>query len=466
LRVQVILSWETLLSLHGSNLSSTPDTFPRRSFKSRAKNDLRVSPSRFTATFFLLFSMLMPSQVNFYVWGDTGKLTPGRIAILVLLVPALSQFMRRVRRSTTADFFAAVCAAWMVFSRFAEDGLQPSAVAEAQEFFGGYLVARGLYCSRSALEGFYRALKIIVVALVVLSIMDPLFHTNIIFHVQTPQERFGLIRATAVFDGAEMNGAFFAAVAPIFLYSERNLIGRSGWTGLSLFGCLLAISSGPMLSFVIVLVAFCFDNLMGRFQWRWKALTTAFTFGIAFLFGVAEKPVSWIVTHLTLDPASGYFRMYVFDYMFELIRLNPIVGIGFGPTLASGDSDNFFAGVSVDCTWIVYALRFGIPMICFLLLTMLASFLRFRSRQDPSRIDVELNRLGTGYTLAIVSFALTGLTVHIFHSNWVLWGILTGIRASIKEIAGGGDTRVSHEASVRRTGNPSSSSSAFTRDAR
>jgi hypothetical protein len=83
-------------------------------------------------------------------------------------------------------------------------------------------------------------------------------------------------------------------------------------------------------------------------------------------------------------------------------------------------------------------------MICFLLLTMLASFSRFGSRQDPARIDVELNRLGTGYTLAIVSLALTGLTVHIFHSNWVFWGILTGIRASIKEIAGEGDARVSH----------------------
>jgi hypothetical protein len=433
-----------LLSLRGSNLSSTPDGFRRRSLESRTKNNLRISPSRVTATFFLLFSMLMPSQVIVHVAGDTGKFTPGRAAIFVLLVPALSQFMRRGRHSTAADFFAAVCAAWMILSRFPEDGLEPSAVAEVIEFFGGYLVARGLYCNRSALEGFHRVLKVIVPALVMLSLMDPLFHTNIIWHVQTPQERFGLIRATSVFDGAEMNGAFFAAVGPIFLYSERSPIGRIGWTGLSLFGCLLAISSGPLLSFIIVLAAYFFDSLMGQFQWRWKALTTAFSFGIVVLFAVAEKPLSWIVTHLTLDPASGYFRMYVFDYMFELIRLNPIVGIGFGPTLASGGGDSFFAGVSVDCTWIVYALRFGIPMICFLLLTMLASFSRFGSRQDPARIDVELNRLGTGYTLAIVSLALTGLTVHIFHSNWVFWGILTGIRASIKEIAGEGDARVSH----------------------
>ena len=46
-----------------------------------------------------------------------------------------------------------------------------------------------------------------------------------------------------------------------------------------------------------------------------------------------------------------------------------------------------------------------------------------------------MRRMGTGFTLAIVSLALTGLTVHIFHTNWMFWGSLVGIRGSIKELA-------------------------------
>jgi hypothetical protein len=381
------------------------------------------------ATFFLFIAILMPSQVNVHLWGDSGKFTPGRIAILILLVPAISQFMRPGRHVISADFFAIMTAAWMILSRLPTDGLNSSAVAELIEFFGAYLLARGLYWGPLRLHAFYQVLKVIVPGLVILSTLDPLFHTNIIWHGQTPQERLGLIRAASVFDGAEVNGAFFAAVAPIFLYSEASRMGRLRWTSLCFFGCLLTLSSGPLLSFLVVLAVYLFDNLMGRSPWRWKALITLIAALIAAIFAFTGKPVSWIVQHLTFDPQSSYFRLYMFDFAFGQIGSSPIFGVGFD--YAGFEGDDFLTKASVDNTWIVYAVRFGIPMISLLFITMITSFARFKAPQRFLRIAG--NRVGTGYTLAIVSIALTGLTVHIFHTDWVFWGLLTGIRGTIKE---------------------------------
>jgi hypothetical protein len=378
------------------------------------------------ATFFLLIAILMPSQVNFYLWGESAKMTPGRIAIMLLLFPAISKLRQRYRHFASADFFAFATGAWMIGSRLRDDGLSPSAVAEVMEFLGGYVVARGLYWEINALQTFIRVLKVIVVGVLLVSIMDPLFATNVIWHVQTPQERLGLIRATAMFDGAEMDGAFFAATAPILLYWERTGMMRAYWGGLCSFGCLLSISSGPLLSLIIVISVYNYDSLMKQYSWRWFPLIGIIFAMLMVLFGLAERPMSWIVSHLTFDPLSSYFRMYIFENMFQIIRSSPIIGIGFAPT-----GEGFLAGVSVDCTWIVYAMRFGIPMIVLFLLTIIMSIAGKGNRLTA--LPVRVSALRTGFSLAVISFGLTGLTVHIFHTNWVLWAIYLGITANLKE---------------------------------
>lgn len=384
------------------------------------------------AAWLILVTIIMPSQVNIYLWGETGKFTPGRLAIVFLLLPAVSKLLEKGRHVIASDIFIVALSIWMVGSRIPQDGLNPSAVAETIEFCGAYIVARGYFFGPPALITFTQVLKVIIVFLALLSILDPLLDTNVIWHQQPPQYRLGVVRAASMFDGAEMNGAFFAACAPVFLYSERNNLKRSIWVALCLFGCVLALSSGPLLSFIVILAVYYYDKSLNQFHWRWKAFGSAIA---GFLIAVqvfAQHPISWIVSHLTLDPQTGFFRLYVFDHMIDLIASSPIVGIGFGPI---GSDENFFSHVSVDSTYIVYAMRFGIPMLVFLSLANFSSFLRYSSKSNNAIADPFVTRVGTGFTLAFMSLALTGLTVHIFHTNWMFWGLLVGIRGSIKEFS-------------------------------
>ena len=352
-----------------AGVGSISRTFHPRSTSQSARPSGRNS-GRFAAWLFL-GTIIFPSQVNIYLWGETGKFTVGRLAIVLLFVPALIKLFGKTRHAITSDLVILALGIWMIAARFPQDGLSPSAVAEAIEFCGAYAVARGYFFDQVGTRSFIQVLKIVVIFLAFLSILDPLLGTNIVWHQQTPQYRLGLVRASSLFDGAELNGAFFAASIPLFLYSERTAGARILWAGFCAFGCALSISSGPLLSLLVVIAAYFYDMLLREYKWRWKVLVGSITAVTIAFFTIAKNPLSWIVSHLTLDPASGYFRMYVFDYMFEVISSSPVVGIGFGPT---STGDDFLAHVSVDCTYIVYTMRFGIPMLFLFLLAIISSF--------------------------------------------------------------------------------------------
>jgi hypothetical protein len=363
-----------------------------------------------------------------FLSGEGVKFTPGRTAIVLFFVPALSKLLRKGRHLVIADVFAFATSAWMVGSRIPSDGLNSSAVAEMLEFFGAYIVARGFFFGRPALETFIQALKSIAVVLIALSVMDPLLGTNVITHPMYPQERFGIIRATSVFEVAELYGTFCTSVAAILIYSEHNQIRRLLWTGLCLLGCILSLSTAPIMAFAIVLTVYTYDRLMGRFYWRWRVFVLVAIGLITVFFVSANNPVGWLVSHLTLDPSTGYFREYIFDLVYYQISLSPMTGYGFGPA----GEDDFLAHASVDNAWLVYALRFGLPMIIFFLLTNIESFVRV-GRTTVRMKDSYMNRIGTGFTLAVVSLSLIACTVHVYHTMWMFWAVCLGIRASIKE---------------------------------
>jgi O-antigen ligase len=142
------------------------------------------------------------------------------------------------------------------------------------------------------------------------------------------------------------------------------------------------------------------------------------------------NPTSWIVSHLTLDPGTGYFRLYVFDYYYDMIALKPIWGWGFADTI--GD-DDFLGKTTLDNVWLVCAVRFGIPIIVLLLMTNIGTFYRSAPRIEGGAADPYINSLGTGFTASIICFCIIGLTVHYWNAIWILWGVCLGVRAAIKE---------------------------------
>jgi O-antigen ligase len=194
-------------------------------------------------------------------------------------------------------------------------------------------------------------------------------------------------------------------------------------------GCILSLSSGPILAFAIIISTYVCDLLLGRYSWRWKLVGAILALFLLVLSIVTERPVSWILSHLTLDASTGYFRLYVFQYIYQQINESPLVGYGFG---SIGD-DEFLSNVTVDCVWLVNAMRYGFPMVVLFFLANLTAYTSLISSGRRRGTDPFVAKAATGFTLTITAFMLVGITVHFWNATWMFWAVCIGIRGSIKE---------------------------------
>jgi hypothetical protein len=382
-----------------------------------------------------LIGLIIPAaEVQIFIGG--AKLTVGRLCIVLLLLPAIFALLERNRRLLLSDFFASATAIWIVVAAVYTDGTESlsSAAAEGIEFFGGYLVARAFFFGPVALRKFLSVLKVLAFASIVLAVADNVTGRLIthdtfasILHVDPVkyQDRMGIVRATSTFDHAILFGTFCAVVAAMLLYSETNVMRRIFWVGLCLFGAILSLSSSSLMAFAIMLATYTYGALTRQFPWRWWACWIVFTAFVLVVMVVTNDPLGWILSHLTLEPESGYFRLLEWNTAFYQISLSPWTGFAFFDF-------GFVELQSVDCVWLALSLRFGLPTIVFLVLANVTSLLPIK-RSDDRDGDSFMARMRTAFSLILVLFMFVGLTVHYWNYMWIFWGICVGIRASLRE---------------------------------
>jgi hypothetical protein len=368
--------------------------------------------------------------------------TPGRFVALLFLAPALGILLKRGRNRVASDFYAVALAAWIFVSSLLNGGFRPYVGAEALEFLGAYLVGRAFVFGPSNLRTFVKALWRITIILVALALLDILTRRNFTLDFfgipHYPQERSGLVRAASVFEDAEHYGTFCAAAAAIFFYSELG-IRRVLYVSLCFLGCAFSLSSGPYMGLAIVTATFFYDRVLKQYSWRWKALTITISGFLIVVFLISDHPIAWVLGHLTLDPQTGWFRLGTWQYALPLIELSPFTGYGLTRLGDSTDAQLFLW--SVDCVWLVVALRYGLPAVVLLVLTMYSAILR---RRRISTFRPGTYFMATGFSLAIVAMGFVGLTVHFWDAIWLFLSLCIGIRASLGEYE--------HRATIRLDG--------------
>lgn len=393
-----------------------------------------VSP---LAAWLMLIGALVPEAA---LRMDVGaKLTAGRIGILLLLIPAVISLTRNTRRLVLSDFFACATAAWMLGAAtyVGWESSLSSAAAVCLEFVGGYFVARGLLYGTAAIDTFVRVLKIVAATAILLGFSETLsgrLIVNEIFVWLSGNPRLvgaeyrldSVVRATSTFDHPILFGAFCTFAGVIFLFSERTTGSRVRWSISCFLGCLSSLSSAPLLSFFVGVGVRAYDQILKQFAWRWIAFCSVMTAAIIVIFLVANHPIGWMISYLTFDPESGYFRMLIWDNALSRIADQPLSGYGFNPL------EDDILDRTVDSVWLVLALRFGVPVIALVTLTNIAAFMPGKMPRNVAT-DAHTARLRSGFTVILVLFALMGLTVHYWNYMWIFWGLCIGIRACLRE---------------------------------
>jgi hypothetical protein len=396
------------------------------------------SPSSF-ATWLFLVAVFLPAGMTVSI--ADFKFTPGRIAIILLLLPAVFLLFRRTRRFTASDVCVVAASVWMVGAQVwaARYDSISSSMAVALEFAGAYIVSRAYFFGRPALHCFVQVLKVLATLIIACAALEYLSSDYLITNSVAaiwgapPAEadfRNGLLRARSTFPHAILYGTFCATAGAIFLYSEFKTSSRIFYVGLCFAGCIMAVSSAPLISFSIGASVYLYDCVLSRHPWRWKVLVVLVSGILAAVLLTANAPISWIIAHLTLDPSTGYFRKGTWDRALYNIDLSPITGFGFG---SFGDPTELFDYVTVDSVWLVLALRFGIPVVIFLLLAIIMSFVPAGTQGRAQPDDAYLNKMGTAFTLVLVLLVLAGLTVHFWLGIWIFWAICIAIRVNLRE---------------------------------
>lgn len=381
-----------------------------------------------------LVGAVIPAAEVHVLLGN-AKFTIGRLCIALLVPAAIIVFSRSGRKALPADYLACATSIWMVTAgALAGDSVSlSSSISEALEFGGGYLVARGFFFGPAAVQSFVRVLKILALTATVAT-LDAISKRSVIHDSFAALMRVApfidlyrgsILRVSYTFDHAIHFGLFSGVLANIFLYSERKVVARALWVIVALYGCILSWSSSGLLAVALALGLYGYGHVMKRFSWRWSALLQAMiAIGVAF-FLLSNNPMGWLMSHLTLDAESGYIRFVEWDFATTKIAESPYTGFGLQSL------DNGLLDMSVDCVWLVEALRFGLPAVVLLALTNLAAMLPVSRTRIPDQNYV--SQLRTGFTVTLVMFMFVGFTAHLWNYIWIFWGICVGIRVSLSE---------------------------------
>jgi len=178
---------------------------------------------------------------------------------------------------------------------------------------------------------------------------------------------------------------------------------------------------------LIVIAVFLYDGIMTQYPWRWKLLIATVAGFISIVFMISNNPIAWLIVHATLNPQTGFWRIGTWNHAVPIIQQSPLLGHGMNSLVQSGNAQLFLH--SIDCLYLVEALRYGIPAVVLLLLTMLWPFLT----KTGSTTNPKINHFRSGISVAIISMGLIGITVHFWDSLWLLLNLLMGIRASLAE---------------------------------
>ena len=401
-----------------------------------ARQARKPAANSFAIWLCLIGALIPAADVTAFIGG--AKFTVGRLAIAFLLIPALVVLIGHGRKMLLADFFAFATGIWMVTAAIfvGGSGTISSAGAEGLECIGGYFAARAFIYGPPAVGEFAKALKLTMLLLIIFALAEHMsgrliIHDTIAGFLHStppdPQFREGHVRATATFDHAILFGAFCAFSGIILLYAETNALKRTIWVGLCIFGCVLSLSSSAMMAVFITLTVYVYDRAMSHYPWRWGMFWGLALLPLLALAALSEKPLHWILSHLTLDPVSGFFRLMIWDGAIDKIGESPIVGHGFNLL------GNQILDTTVDSVWLVFALRFGLPVLVLLVLSSIAAW-RSVPHRPSSRPDVQMmERMSTAFTMVLVMFMFVGLTVHYWNYMWIFWWICIGARASVRE---------------------------------
>jgi hypothetical protein len=429
-----------------------PQDFRRAAWApvSAAHAEAPAGPRYLFVSLLMLIGLVIPAwEGRIMIAG--AKFTAGRLAVTLLVIPALIVLARGRRRFLVCDAAVLLTTLWMMAASASTAGAAglSSTTAESLQLLFAYVVGRAFYFEQAALDGFIRALLAFTALTVLIAAGEVatgrwLAHEFVGALSGTPPLtavfRDNLVRATSTLDHPILLGVFCALVNAIALFWARSAMQRIALSLMCLAGCMLSQSSASLMAYVLGVAAYGYDRLLSNFAARWTLFWAVVGSIVAAVFLAAEHPIGWLISHLTLDPVTGYYRILIWEAAFLRIDQSPWTGFSFELF------DNQILDATIDCVWLVEALRYGIPASALLFWANLAAVWPSSQQAGPVQHNLESygsagqdqsadvdRRMNLAFTIVVLLFMFSGITVHFWNYIWIFWGLCLGIKTSLRE---------------------------------
>lgn len=396
------------------------------------------------STKLIIFSLFLPEGLSFYVLGL--RLTVTRLIFLVVtpvLIVRLARSLSSGRyRFVFSDLFVPLTGIWMFLavslSQSADIALR-HAGPEVLEICIGYMATRFLLTNHGQALSFANLLCVAIAVVALVGLLDPLTGHILVHewaHRLTGYEnawsvagreglyRFGFLRAR----GPLEQPLLFGLVCSIGLFLA--LSGRVRARGFVIISCgaglLAAGESSPVLALVVGLGLLLYGRMLAGYSGRWLGAIAIAAIGIGLIFIVSDNPSTIIVRYLTLNPQTGYFRLWTWGLAEDALHQAPYTGLGF-LQFSDGAADLL---PTIDNMWLAFAVVYGYPGSVLLGLSIVGS-MSLRTSGPRVNLTPEESNLGTALSIAFFMIMIMALTVHIWGADRILMGLLVGMRAHL-----------------------------------
>ena len=390
----------------------------------------------------LFFAFLaLPSGLAIKIFDAT--LYPARMFVLAMIPFALGKLMRdRSARFLPSDFFIVSFALWLWLSIIVNHQLGKGLYfggSLAVEAVGAYLIARAYVrtfadFARATAAYFTTVLVAVAIAVPEALIGYSFAHeiASMVMGGEAPvwikvsyasmYRRLGLMRPFSTFDHPILYGTFCAGATALVYFMYQ---GAQKWWRLLViaFAVFMSLSSGPYIAFLLAVVLCVWERLTRRMAHRVLISGTVVSAGYLLVSLISNRGVLSIILASTLDPASGYYRLSIWEYGSAAVARSPWFGVAF-----DGWSRPSWMSQSVDNFWLNIGLLGGVPTVGALLLAiafmLLGVFLRTPSRESRSRLMAR-----NGWTVTVIVIGVQGLTVHYWGQLFMFFLFVIGLGA-------------------------------------
>jgi hypothetical protein len=395
----------------------------------------------------LIIGLLLPVEVRVTFAGQTFYAY--RIAWLLFAPWITFQILAGRFQWRFVDVLVGLAAMWMVASFAVVDGFArglPAGLALGLDVLMPYLITR--YTIRTFND--FRILLILLapfaLAIAGLMALESITQTRFIrsgaasifgslgraeYGADVGQAklgdiRYGLMRATGPFSHPILAGVFFAGLMPLYYFSRLR-----GWPWLvgmaSGLGAIFTFSSAAFLGLLIFAGLSAYDWLQRRVAFlNWPMFLGAVAAVLAVLHIISQNGLIAILIRYTVNPATGYYRLLIWEYGSKSVAKHPWFGIGYDPF-----EKLKWMTDSVDTVWLAIAIRNGLLPALLLGLAVLAVIFALAKTASRSQTIDSPGKIGIAITLAI--FFILGFTVSFFGGMLIWFVVLLAVGTSLSE---------------------------------